>query len=243
MIRLAVETDFPEIATNEVLVRICGLRLAYGPNASFIHYYSDGEGALLALMDRVGLFHAISLTEEWCAFLAMNPDIATIHCSEAVGEALIRSGLWQGRVGPVMKYAGPLPAAVDAAVCTTPSLPKVYDLLRENFPDIAPFDSWYPDVSHRVRHGNTHISVILEGELVVSTAMTVAETNTAAVIGQVATHPDFRRRGLAGTCVKSTIFQCKDKQLYILPVNVYAQKLYESLGFIIDGGWAELERT
>lgn len=243
MIRLALEADFPEIATNEVLVRICGLRLAYGPSASFIRYYTDGEGALLALMDRVGLFHAAVLTEEWCVFLAMNPDIATVHCSATVGESLIRSGLWQGRVGPVMKYAGPLTTAVDATVCTTPSLPRVYDLLRENFPGISAFDSWYPDVSHRVRHGNAHISVILDGDLVVSTAMSVAETSTAAVLGQVATHPDFRRRGLAGICVKSTIFQCKDKELYILPVNLYAQKLYESLGFVIDGGWAELERT
>lgn len=243
MIRLALESDFPQKATNEALVRICGLRLAYGPEAPFIRYYTDGEGALLAVMDRVGIFHAADLTDEWRAFLSMNPDISTIHCSEAIGIMLMESGLWQGRVGVAMKYAGVTPCEKDETVCTTPYLPAVYALLEDHFPGISPFNCWYPDVSHRVRHKNCHISVVLEGEQVVSTAMTVAETNTAAVLGQVATHPEFRRRGLAGKCVKSTMFLCKDKTLYILPINENAQKLYEKLGFITDGGWAELQRA
>lgn len=243
MIRVAQVEDFPEKATNEVLVRICGLRLTYGLDVSFIHYYTDGEGALLAIMDRVGLLHAESLSDEWCAFLEMNPEIMTIHCSDTIGDSLIESGLWQGRAGVVMKYAGELPYSMDECVQETVYLPKVYDLLKDHFPGIAPFDYWYPDVSHRVRHGHCHISVVLEGEQVISTAMTVAETATAAVLGQVATHTDYRRRGLAGKCVNSTIFQCKDKELYILPINENAQNLYEKLGFVVEGGWAELERT
>ena len=208
-----------------------------------MRYYTDGEGALLAVMDGVGLLHTATLTDEWCAFLAMNPDIVVVHCSDTVGAALMSTGLWQGRVGVTMNYVGERPLCIDNAVCITPYLPAVYALLKEHFPGIAPFDFWYPDASHRVRHGHSHISVVLEGEQVVSTAMTVAECDTAAVLGQVATHPDFRRCGLAGTCIKSTIFQCKDKTLYILPINENAQKLYEKLGFVADGGWAELHRT
>lgn len=243
MIRVAVTEDFPNIATNEVLVRICGLRLTYGLDVSFIRYYTDGEGALLAVMDQVGLYHAEVLTEEWCAFLVMNPDISTIHCSESIGNALIDSGLWQGRVGVVMSYAGERPEKTDESVCTNPYLPHVYELLKDHFPGISSFDYWYPDVSHRIRHGRGHISAILEGDQVISTAMTVAETDTAAILGQVATHSDFRRRGLAEKCIKSTISNCKDKNLYILPIDEYAQKLYEKLGFKGDGGWAELQRT
>jgi len=173
----------------------------------------------------------------------MNPDVSQVHRSDRIGRELMESGIWQGRVGVTMNYVAQMLDAADDAVCTAPYLPSVYDLLKEHFPGISPFESWYPDVSHRVRHGNSHISVILEGERVVSTAMTVAETDTAAVLGQVATHPDFRRRGLAGRCIKSTISQCKGKELYILPVNENAQRLYEKLGFIIEGGWAELRRT
>lgn len=243
MIRVAQEADFPAVATNEVLVRIIGLRLTYGLDVPFVRYYTDGEGALLAAMDGVGMFHAEHITDEWCVFLAMNPDIETIHCSDSIGHVLVGSGIWQGRAGVTLKYAGELPEMVYENVCVTPYLPRVYELLKDHFPGISSLDYWYPDVSHRVRHGNCHISAVLDGECVVSTAMTVAETATAAVLGQVATHPDFRRRGLAEKCIKSTIFQCKDKELYILPINEYAQKLYVKMGFMVCGGWTELQRT
>ena len=243
MIRLAQDADFPSAVTNEVQVRICGLRITYGPNAPFIRYYADDMGSLLAVMDGVGLFHTDALTDEWYAFLAMNPDVIAIHCARSIGEELIASGLWHGRVGGTMEFFGKAPLGIDPDVCTAPHLPTVYELLRDHFPGISPFNSWYPDVSHRIRHENSHIAAILDGEKVVSTAMTVAECADAAVLGQVATHPDYRRRGLAGKCVISTVFQCKAKRLYILPIDSNAQKLYEKLGFKVVDGWAELERT
>lgn len=243
MIRRALESDFPSTAHNECLVRIWGLRRTYGLNAPFIQYFSDGEGGLMYLMGGVAVLHLADLTEEWKAFLTMNPDIMKIHCDEAIGNSLISTNQWSGRVGDVMMYTGDSPSFADESVCHTPYLPLVYDLLKDHFPGISPFEYWYPDVSHRVRHGHCHISVIKQAEQVVSTAMTVAETEDAVVLGQIATHPDYRRQGLAGKCIKSTISQCKGKLLYILPLNENAQKLYKKLGFVTCGGWAELERT
>lgn len=242
MIRKAIESDFSVIADNECLVRILGLRLTYGPSAPFIQYFSDGEGGLMSLMDGVAVLHLPALTEEWQVFLAMNPDVVVIHCSDVVGNALVSSNRWKGRVGEVMEYRGNIPPSVDDAVCISPQLPAVYELLKDHFPGISPFNYWYPDVSHRFRHENCHISVVLDKDEVISTSMTVAETDRAVVLGQIATHPDYRCRGLAGKCIKSTIYQCKDKKLYILPLNEIAQKLYLKLGFVTCGGWAEIER-
>lgn len=242
MIRKAVEGDFPAKATNENLVRILGLRLAYGLDASFIQYFTDENGGIMTLMDGVAVLHLDRLTDEWGLFLGINPDVSVIHCSDTIGTALIATGYWSSRVGEVMRYAGG-PCQDDPAVEHAPSLPAVHKLLEQHFPSISPLNYWYPDVSHRLRHGNAHISAIVQDGVVVSTAMTVAQTEDAAVLGQIATHPDFRRRGLAGTCIKSTISQCKAKELYILPLNENAQKLYEKLGFITCGGWAELQRT
>ena len=242
MIRQAKDADFPQIANNEVLVRICGLRAAYGTDAPFIRYYTDDSHSLLAIMDGVGLFHSERLAEEWGMFLAMNPDIGRVHCDYTIGKELINSGVWQGRVGETMLLTLSAPISVDKDVCTTPYLPDVYELLKNHFPDISPFNSWYPDVSHRIRHGNSHIAAVLNGDSVVSTAMAVAEADNAAILGQVATHPDFRRRGLAEKCIKSTVAQCKVKSLYILPIDERARNLYEKLGFKVVGAWAELER-
>lgn len=242
MIYRANDTDFPNYADNECLVRILGLRTAYGKNASFIQYYADGNGGLMSLMDSVAILDIPKLTDEWNVFLNMNPDIAIIHCSDTVGNALIATDNWSGRVGDVMKYNGP--ACTDSAeVEHNPYLPVVHKLLEEHFPSISPLNSWYPDASHRLRHNNAHISAIMQGDKVVSTAMTVAETDNSAIIGQIATHPDFRRQGLAGTCIKSTISACEGKELYILPLNENARNLYAKLGFEHCGGWAELQRT
>lgn len=242
MIRRAIDNDFDRLADNECLVRILGLRVAYGPEAAFIQYFSDGEDGLMSLMDGVAVIHLSVLTDEWTAFLAMNPDVRVIHCSDTVGAQLCATGLWNGGVGEVMEYKG--------SNCTdsldvehAPSLPAVHKLLEQHFPSVSPLNSWYPDVSHRIRHENGHISAILQDGNVVCTAMTVAETPTAAVLGQIATHPDFRRQGLASTCIKSTISVCEGKVLYILPLNENARRLYEKLGFVACGGWAELQRT
>lgn len=243
MIRKAIESDFAVNADHECFVRILGLRSAYGLDVPFIQYFSDGEGGIMSLMDGVAVLHLSVLTDEWRMFLSMNPDVMAIHCSDRIGEELLSTTQWRGRVGDVMRYDGELPASTDETVCIRPYLPAVYELLRDHFPGISPLDYWYPDVSHRVRHENCHISVVLDDKTVVSTAMTVAETATSAILGQVATHPEFRRRGFAEKCIKSTIFQCKDKTLYILPINEYAQKLYRKMGFIPCGGWAELERA
>ena len=242
MIRVAQDSDFPSVVSDESLVRICGLRLTYG-EVPFIQYFTDGEGALLAVMDRVGIFFGETVTDEWYTFLSMNSEIAVVHCSATIGGELMAMGGWQGDTGVVMKYTAERPDGEEDGVKTSPYLPDVYALLKDHFPHIAPFDYWYPDASHRVRHGRCHISTILDGKTVISTAMTVAETDGAAVLGQVATHPDYRRMGLAGRCINSTISQCKDKELYILPITKEAQKLYEKLGFSAVGGWAELERA
>lgn len=246
MIRLACADDFPTICHHEAQVRICGLRHAYGLDVPFIQFYTDGNGSLLSIMDGVAVFYSDAPTEEWTSFITMNPAIRTIHTSIALAQALLaHTGNWQqGREGVVLQYNGPvIEQPTDPRINTSPYLPGVYALLQDHFPGISPLDYWYPDASHRIRHGYSHICTIQEKDLVVSTAMTVAETDNAAILGQIATHPDFRRLGLAQTCIKSVLFNCKGKVLYILPINDYARSVYEKMGFSLCGDWAEWHRT
>ena len=242
MIRQAVESDFAvALPDDECALRIHSLKRAYGLNVSFIRYYTDECGGLLTVMDGAGVLYCTENVEEWTIFVTMNPEILHIHCSAAIARYLTSMGAWQGREGVVLKYAGnrnfPMPA-----VCENPYLPKVHTLLSTCFETMSSLDAWYPDVSHRIRHDCAKVAVILDRENVVSTAMTVAETDSAALLGQVATHSDYRGRGYAQTCINSLISRCKDKSLYILPVTDYAQSLYQKMGFEPCGEWAELKR-
>lgn len=241
MIYEATERDLTMAADDECFVRIQAQYLAYG-FVPFIRYYTDGCGSLLSVMDRVGIFYSPDITEEWQTFLYMNLDISVLHCSANNATRLMDSAQWRGRVGDVMIYTG---GAVeqDDSVNTTPSLPKVHELLSLHFPQMPPLASWYPDVSHRIRHGRGHIATVMHRDDVVSTALTVAETDSSAILGQIVTAPAFRRQGMAQKCITALISLCKGKSLYILPINESAGKLYEKLGFKVTGGWAELERT
>jgi predicted GNAT family acetyltransferase len=127
-------------------------------------------------------------------------------------------------------------------ICEKPDLPKVHALLCTCFDEVPSLNAWYPDVSHRLRHNCAQIATIWDANKVVSTAMTVAESDGTAILGQVATHNDYRGRGYAQTCIKSLISRCKGKSLYILPMTEYARSLYEKMGFVPDGAWAELQR-
>lgn len=241
MIRQAIEGDFVTPVTDECAVRIHALKRAYGINAPFIRYYADGCGSLLTVMDGTGILFCNNITEEWLLFITMNPDIFRIHCSGTAGKALRNTNHWQGKKGVVLRYDGPL-AESSVSVCETPDLPAVYALLCDCFEEMPPLDAWYPDVSHRLRHNCAKIATIYDGNSVVSTAMTVAETDTSALVGQVATHKDYRGRGYAKTCINSLITRCKGKKLYILPMTKIAHSLYTKMGFIPSGEWAELQR-
>lgn len=242
MIRTANDTDFGSTATDERLIRIHSLKRAYGIDASFIRYYADGCGGLLSIMDGAGVLYCTENVDEWLIFVSMNPDVTRLHCSAEVGRQLMASGNWQGREGVVLKYEGDRDFA-PPTVCETPYLPQVHALLCECFDEMVLLNAWYPDVSHRIRHHCAKIATILDGEKVVSTAMTVAETDLAALLGQVATHSRYRGKGYAQTCINSLILRCKDKTLYILPMTDYAQSLYEKMGFVPNGDWAELQRV
>lgn len=242
MIRIADDSDFSVLPCTESAVRIHALKRAYGMKMPFLRFYSDGEGALLSIMDGVGILNCPRETsEEWLAFLLMNPDIQTIHCPAENGQILLKSGMFEMEQGIVMTYDGDKTES-PSGIVKNPHLPSVYALLKDHFEGISDFNAWYPDASHRVRHDCSRVACVCDGQQVISTAMTVAEIDTAAIIGQVATHPDHRRKGLAGRCIKSLISTCEGKTLYILPANENARLLYEKLGFRVHSAWMELHK-
>lgn len=241
MIRQAIEEDIYSVTSDECAIRIQSLARAYSADAPFIRFYTDECGGLLSIMDGTAVLYCVDNVEEWTIFITMNPDIHRVHCSAYVGRILTETQNWQGREGTVLQYEGNADVS-SAQVCENPYLPHVYALLSECFYDMAPLNAWYPDVSHRLRHNCCKIATIMDGEKVISTAMTVAETDAFALIGQVATRKTHREHGYAKTCINSLISRCKGKELYILPKTDIAHTLYLKMGFVPVGEWAELQR-
>ncbi len=242
MIRLATPNDVFPVAENECLIRIHSLTKIYGYDVPFLSLYTDGEGSFLSTMDKVGVFYAHKPpSEEWIAFLQFQ-EMTHLHTDGETAKQIAKKTSWFATAGVVLRYAGE-PSHIDHPLCENPPLPAVYALLADNFPHIAPFEAWYVDYSHRFRHGHCHMAAVMNSTTPVSIATTVAEIGEAAILGQVATHVDYRRRGYAALCLRSLIFRLQGKCLYILPIDDYASKLYQSLGFVPCGTWAELNIT
>lgn len=242
MIRLANEMDFTRELASESALRICALKRAYGLDVPFIRFFADEEGSIAAVMDGFCVAHfAAQVTEEWCIFFRMNPDIHTIHSDEPAITFIANKFQLPYECGLIWRLEN---ASSENTLQETKAqdvpLRDLYRLLSDVFDDMTPFDGWYVDVSHRVRHGCCHIAIASEDTRMVSAAMTVAETETAALIGGVATLPDYRRRGAASRCIRDLIAALPQKELFIAPSDDDAARLYKTFGFVPWGTWAEL---
>ena len=241
MIRL-VETLPPMNGDDLLLYRIRSLWECYG-QVSFIQYYVSDNGSAAALFDGQAIVYTNAEDrEEFGLFIAMQPDVVSLLSdSETVAEV---AKAWQSeaKTYPVMRHTIP---QITGASLASVSPRELYMFLQHVFPYLPPFNTWYPDVCYRERHGFCRNVAVCEDGVPISAAMTVAEWTGGALIGCVATTPLYRQRGLAGMCVCSLIssLQKENREVYICPKNEGAERLYVSLGFAVCGSIAQTERT
>ncbi|MBR2338465.1 MAG: GNAT family N-acetyltransferase, partial [Clostridia bacterium] len=207
---------------------IKGLYGAYGADQGFLRFYGDEHGGMIAVMDGTAtVCCSESSYEETAWFLNAQPDIRTVRTDRSFAQTIHGQAL---EIRSVMRCQ-PLPLSTVDAVSVSPR--DLYPFLAGVFPDFPPFEEWYLDVSYRTRHGFCRNCAIVTGGAVAASAMTVAEWETGAVIGAVATAAEHRRKGYASACVTALIqqLQAEGKQVLICPKNSAAQRLYESIGF------------
>lgn len=126
----------------------------------------------------------------------------------------------------------------------TPELKEYHELLltckSSNFsvPDYLHFLS---DVSRRQMRGLCTIYGIRADGVLVSCAMTVSYTDSSVILGAVATHPNHRKHGYAGSVVKKLADRyLSEKDVYIYTTIEKNTRFYESLGFFVTGKWVKL---
>ncbi len=240
MIRLATETELRALCDDaDAAVRIKGLFTAYGVDAPFLRLYCVGENGFLSVMDGAAVLYLPQaeeeIIEEVALFLAGQDEIKTVRSAASVVRRLAVY-LPYGTVAekPIMRLETMPPAS---NIVTQPISPReLYAVTSAAFlENTPPFEGWYVDVSHRLRHGCCRISGIVVDEVAVAGALTVAECEQGAVIGGVGTLPDHRRRGYAGACVVAlaAALSAEHKTVWIVPKHEAAQRLYASLGFVV----------
>lgn len=239
MIRLwQADESLPQLETGWAATYVLSRAEAYGTGARFAPFYGDEKGNLLSILDGHAVFVGDNADmEEWAAFIQMRPDLLSVTAEVKAATALASLSGRQITVRPVMRLQTPPPAPTRSLTEASPR--DLYPLLSAVFgAEIPPFEDWYVDISHRTRHGLCHIAAIRQGSMLVSAAMTVAECVHTAILGGVATLPDFRRQGMARQCVcgliSDILAENDRKTILISPKNPQAERLYRSLRFVTE---------
>jgi len=204
-------------------------------NTTIARFYQTEHGGCIAIMDTQAVACVPQEdTEEVAAFFNLQPDVHSVYTTNPAC-----------CVGKAKHFTAMIaPSVTKTETLETVSLRELYPFLRSFFDDLPPFEAWYLDVSYRTRHGLCRHAVITDNGVIASSAMTVAEWQNGALLGGVATSPDYRCRGYAGRCVLSltAALQDKGKSVWICPYNPPAQRLYESLGFRAHSTVTVIER-
>ena len=238
MIYLYSSQTLPPLESSWQDTYIASRFLSYGTGTKFAPFYVDEYGRLLSILDGNAILSGKSDPksdlEEWFSFIAMQPDIQTITADVSVAVQLAERLKTISETKKVMRLTTPLDSP--RILLTEPSPHQIYPLIEEVFEgEVPPFEGWYVDVSHRIRHGLCQTAGVVRDEKLVSTAMTVATSETAVIIGAVATKSTYRGQGLAGQCLRKLATQNVDKVVMIAPKNHRAEALYASMGFSVCG--------
>ena len=126
-----------------------------------------------------------------------------------------------------------------------PEIKELYSLLQScegeafRVPDYLVFLS---DVTHRLNLGKCMILATDIAGRLASSVMTVSETPNAAIIGAVATHPDFRKRGLSRELVRTLAsrISAQGRAVYVFSASGANTRFYQNSGFEIAAKFREI---
>lgn len=229
---------------NEAALRQCGQFAAYGTDHEFLRFYQDDNGNRLSVLDDAAVLYAVGDTDEMRLFLTMDPTIRRVRTDRQTAQLLADD--WGVACCNEAVMTAPKDCLVDERVREV-SVREVYPVLLDGFGKdvLPPFEDWYADVHHKVRHGCCRIVGVIEDGEAVACAMTVAECETAALIGAVATKASARGKGYASACVLTlaSMLQKEDKTVLLSPKNEYAHRLYDRIGYTVVGEWGSVEKV
>lgn len=122
----------------------------------------------------------------------------------------------------------------DVKAEVNPNLSEVYRLLEscksDNF-EVPSYKDFILDMSHKIRHETALCVGVREGEKLVATAMTVAQSETCAIIGAVATDENYRYSGYGKKCVQALCHLLNGRKIFIMRDESENECFYKSMGF------------
>lgn len=226
--------------------RILSLYNTYHPDLAFVDYWmtADENGRCTGAIARNGSSFILFLTDD----SDLDEISSFLRVSGASG--ILCNGKYhldftaKETEGVIMKINEPVTVDGEEFGFIVPDIKDVYDLIvkcaEEGFMP-PPFDEFYVDVNHRLRHQAIRMYGIEDGGDLAAIAMTVAESDNGAVLGAVACAPEYRRMGYASKAVSHTVncLVSENKTVFLHRSQNANAAFYNKLGFTECGVWRE----
>ena len=247
MIRQATADDFCRLTSSDpFMTRILSLYECYGEGYSFVAYWvQEDDGDITAAVSRYEDKFSLWLTdasdlEEITAFLTFQGAGSVLY--NAAYELPV-GGEFNSIGGQVLEYT--TEGYNSDLELYQPEPKELYTLLqaRESPTFRVPeYLFFLSDLRHREHRGKWHRLGIRIDDVFASSVMTVSETAGAVILGAVATHTDYRCRGLSRELVRTLATQMRqgDRRVYILSATEANTRFYIHSGFTVIADFKEI---
>lgn len=212
----------------------------YSTDYDFVRFWAqyDDGGSITAAVSRVDGDVTVCAcnndTEELKEFLNI-VGYRTVQCKECIAEAIAESYQW----GYVVECKNA--AEHEKAEIKSVYEPKeIYDIIKpENLTGVGDYLPWVSDVIYRLNRNAAQGAVAVLDGINAGCAMVLFRTDKAALLGAVATKPEFRGRGVARSVVSELAeneLKC-GRRVELLCKNGSIVDFYKSIGFEVKDRW------
>ncbi len=227
--------------------RIISLYNSYNPDLAFVDYWmtADENGSCNGAIARNGSDFILFLTDE-SDLEEISSFMRVAGASGAICDGKYKLDIFGGKsvTGSILVKNTPFENIDDNLNIIVPDIKSAYELIvsceDENFrPPV--FENFYVDINHKLRHNAMRMYGVAEDDTLVAIAMTVAESESGAVLGAVACSPDYRSHGYGSGIVKyiSNILIKENKAVFLHRAKNANVSFYNNLGFEEIGKWRE----
>lgn len=215
-------------------VRIMSLIKAYGCDYDFACFYrqSDEKKNITAIMSKLDNDWTLCFDDK-ADFDELKEFFCVIGYSSILSDSFFEFSDSFDE-GMVMSSAKKVELPLQYAEIDR--FPKLMELFNFVDYDTADFESWYVDISHRIRHSCANAYTLNVNDEIISSGIFSSIYNDAAILTAVRTSPEFRHMGYGSLLVSEMLSDIKGMVYLMREMNLNEQ-FYIKLGFNNTGRW------
>lgn len=208
--------------------KIMAAYLAYGGNYGFCRFYAceDGENS-----GTVHIYNSSMVIDGICSQgdISLLIEMTKPISIEMSGGSALHIPEYYLKKHRTLFQCVPAETDIDPSdVALDRKFEKCFDILKESFDDIGSFDSWYVDISHRIRHGVS--GIYLYGSTTVTECFDI---DGMVFVSGIATAVTERGKGTAGKLLGYLAgeFEKEGKKMCLFALD-HRKTFYSSIGSV-----------